>query len=269
MFKKSCKILTLSVFFILVIIPWDIFFESKVSLTNMLQLPGAQHLFGTDNLGRDLLVRLSLAIREVVFPLWGVVFIATSLGFLFSILWRSNTSSSPITKLLYIFEANAALVLSIPLGITVFSFAVFFEVNGLFTVSCTLAVIFFLSSFLQVRDLFQSSSRLGHWRANEAMGGSLWLRQINYGVRGGWLSSIKSTFVSNMRLAIIIEASLSYLGFGVSEPDPSFGNMIASHYNMTLKGDFYVISIIVFTLLLCTHIPGLILEWRVKPRPLL
>ena len=39
--------------------------------------------------------------------------------------------------------------------------------------------------------------------------------------------------------AILIETSLSYLGFGVQEPAPSWGNMVQSGANYFLQGNFW------------------------------
>jgi peptide/nickel transport system permease protein len=39
---------------------------------------------------------------------------------------------------------------------------------------------------------------------------------------------------SNFAAAILVEAGLSFLGFGVQPPDPSWGLMIKEHYNFLL-----------------------------------
>jgi peptide/nickel transport system permease protein len=39
--------------------------------------------------------------------------------------------------------------------------------------------------------------------------------------------------------AILMETSLSYLGFGVQEPTPSWGNMVQSGANYFMKGQFW------------------------------
>jgi peptide/nickel transport system permease protein len=43
-----------------------------------------------------------------------------------------------------------------------------------------------------------------------------------------------------MAEAILIETSLSYLGFGVQEPTPSWGNMVLSGANYLLQGKFWL-----------------------------
>src|SRR6185295_5135858 len=42
-----------------------------------------------------------------------------------------------------------------------------------------------------------------------------------------------------MAEAILIETSLSYLGFGVQEPTPSWGNMVQAGANYFLQGNFW------------------------------
>jgi len=42
-----------------------------------------------------------------------------------------------------------------------------------------------------------------------------------------------------MAEAILIETSLSYLGFGVQEPTPSWGNMVQAGANYLMQGNFW------------------------------
>ena len=44
-----------------------------------------------------------------------------------------------------------------------------------------------------------------------------------------------------MAEVILIETSLSYLGFGVQEPAPSWGNMVAAGKDYFFRGDFFYI----------------------------
>jgi peptide/nickel transport system permease protein len=39
--------------------------------------------------------------------------------------------------------------------------------------------------------------------------------------------------------AILMETSLSYLGFGVQEPTPSWGNMVQAGANYFMQGNFW------------------------------
>src|SRR6266568_1641314 len=78
------------------------------------------------------------------------------------------------------------------------------------------------------------------------------------GYRGGWFDTIITYFDNlldsfprlvlillviaatlGMAEAILVETSLSYLGFGVQEPTPSWGNMVQAGANYFLQGKFW------------------------------
>ena len=67
-----------------------------------------------------------------------------------------------------------------------------------------------------------------------------------------WLSS-KSVLVIHATLgmgeAILIETSLSYLGFGVQEPTPSWGNMVAMGTDYFFQGKVWLATIPAITIL--------------------
>jgi peptide/nickel transport system permease protein len=67
-----------------------------------------------------------------------------------------------------------------------------------------------------------------------------------------WLSS-KSVLVIHATLgmgeAILIETSLSYLGFGVQEPTPSWGNMVAMGTDYFFQGKVWLAAIPAITIL--------------------
>lgn len=46
-----------------------------------------------------------------------------------------------------------------------------------------------------------------------------------------------------MSEAVLMEVSLSYLGFGVQEPTPSWGNMIQSGANYLMQGQIWASTI--------------------------
>jgi len=59
-----------------------------------------------------------------------------------------------------------------------------------------------------------------------------------------------------LRVAVAAEASLSFLGFGIQEPQPSFGNMLSSHFDLYLKGHWSVLLVIVGGLALAALFPA-------------
>jgi peptide/nickel transport system permease protein len=54
------------------------------------------------------------------------------------------------------------------------------------------------------------------------------------------LSSLFVIAAANFAIAILIEAGLSYLGFGVQPPVPSLGNLLNENYGFALSGKIFM-----------------------------
>ena len=55
---------------------------------------------------------------------------------------------------------------------------------------------------------------------------------------------------ANFAMAILIEAGLSYLGFGIQPPQPSWGNLLNEHYGFALSGHVHLALIPAFCIML-------------------
>lgn len=253
------NIVFLGGFALLAVVPWASIVSAEFNLTNMLATPSIAHPLGTDNLGRDLLVRLSEAVKYSVMPIWLGVLISSLLGcFLgvFSIQWRILKSMSPMVDLSRLL---ATVVVSIPVGLMAFSWAALGEQTGLVPVMCSICLVFALRNYLMICDLYRHDEHKGFWQAHASIGGRLGHRLWRYGVLGEWKWPLLDALGFHLKAAVAIEASLSYLGFGIQEPTASFGNMLASHFDLYLKGHWYVLIVIVCSLALCAAIPAIAL----------
>lgn len=64
---------------------------------------------------------------------------------------------------------------------------------------------------------------------------------------------------ANFAMAILIEAGLSYLGFGIRPPQPSWGNMLNENYGFALSGKWYLAlipSLAIMSLVLAFNLLG-------------
>lgn len=249
-------VLCVVAFLALVIFPWGDFLGRGMSLSSMLQPPSFVHPLGTDNLGRDLLVRCADAVRGAVLPLWFGVLVATLCGVALAILSITLESHRTWGYFSLWLQGFAAILASIPVGIAAFAWAVYSEKAGLGPVLFAVSVLFFVRAFLQSIDLYRHDKFLGYWEAHRAIGGSQLSRLLKYGLRYSWKWRLADGFGFHLRAAVAIEASLSYLGFGIQEPNASFGNMLASHFDAYLKGDFHSLVIIVLMLALTAAFPA-------------
>ena len=93
------KVAMVSLFLLLLILLVTVFSElvapydySQRDLTNTFSLPTLQHLFGTDNLGRDLLSRVLVGGRVSLLVAFGSVVLSAVVGSLLG-LWPATTAA--------------------------------------------------------------------------------------------------------------------------------------------------------------------------------
>jgi ABC-type dipeptide/oligopeptide/nickel transport system permease subunit len=228
------------IFLSLALIPWQLWFSPDIELRSMNLSPSSAHFLGTDNLGRDLLVRLSKAIGGAVLPIWISVTLATVLGSVVGVLMCALQVQNGYRRFAGYLLGLPGFIAAIPIGLLVFYIAAWNEKAGLWPVIIGLTLVVTSRSSSQVLELFAQDSRLGFWQAHAASGGRLLHRLWNYGILGSWRELLLATFCFHLSVAVSIEASLSYLGFGVEEPLASFGNMLASHFDLIFKSQWQV-----------------------------
>jgi len=264
--QRACSVLMVVVFALLLCVPWSIWFGTRVNLADALSLPSLRHPLGTDSLGRDLLVRAAEAVLGAVLPLWLGVIVATLAGVVLGIgmiclgthrLWRPLIAS---------FDAVVVVLVSVPVCLTAFAWAALSEHAGLMPVLVSLTLVFMLRTYLQVRDLYRRDATLAYWIAHAALGGSLLFRLVSYGIQTAWRRTLAMSLGFHLRTAVAIEASLSYLGFGIQEPSASFGNMLAAHFDLFLKGQWYVLGVLIVCLAATAALPrALLILYDARP----
>jgi len=204
----------------------------NVGLINAAPLtPG--HLLGTDFLGRDLQARLILGIQAYFLP--GLLAIAISVagGSVLGVLagYKGGVLSAVITYFDSLLHSFPRLVL-ILLVIAAFKADIYaiMIVVGITSMPETANLIAGKISFLRQKNFIEAAHALGLPAHTVILKHILWLN-----CRA--LLVIQATL--GMAEAIIVETSLSYLGFGVQEPTPSWGNMVQAGANYFLQGNFW------------------------------
>ena len=204
----------------------------NVSLINAPALtPG--HPLGTDFLGRDLLTRLVLGIQAYFVP--GLLAVALALvgGSALGILagWRGGWWDMLVTYFANLLDSFPRLVL-ILLVIAAFKPDIYYvmAVVGVTSTPVIASLVAGKIAFLRQKSFIEAAQALGLPARTVILKHILW-----YHCRA--LLVIQATL--GMAEAILIETSLSYLGFGVQEPTPSWGNMVQSGANYFLQGDFW------------------------------
>jgi peptide/nickel transport system permease protein len=205
-----------------------------IDLELMMAGPGtAGHLLGTDFMGRDMLSRLIVGIQAYFLP--GLLAISISLlfGTLLGVLagYYGNWFDTVITYFTNLVDSFPRLVL-ILLIIAAFKpdIYVIMIVVGITKVPVVASHIKGKIQFLKQKNFIEADTALGLPTRTIILKHILW-----HNCRS--LLIIQATL--GMGEAILMETSLSYLGFGVQEPTPSWGNMVQSGANYFMKGQFW------------------------------
>jgi peptide/nickel transport system permease protein len=193
----------------------------------------AGHPLGTDFLGRDLLSRLLLGIQAYFVPGLLAVAIALAGGSVLGVLagWRGGWWDTLITYFANLLDSFPRLVL-ILLVIAAFKPDIHYVmvVVGITGMPVIASLVAGKIAFLRQKSFIEAAHALGLPARTVILKHILW-----YHCRA--LLVIQATL--GMAEAILIETSLSYLGFGVQEPTPSWGNMVQSGANYFLQGNFW------------------------------
>lgn len=209
-------VMTLATLFANVVAPYG---ENEIDLFNITAQPSAAHLLGTDELGRDELSRLLYGGRISLSVGVGAALISTLLGIIVGAI--AGYYGGWIDTLLMRF---VDLMLAFP---AIFLLLILFAMYG----SSVLSVVVFLGVFSWmwlarvIRGEFMSLKQRDFVEAARAIGvpdGAIIRRHLLPNV----MAAIIVSATLNIAYAMLAEATLSFLGFGVPPETPTWGNML-------------------------------------------
>lgn len=193
---------------------------NKLSIVNKLKGPSFTHLFGTDEFGRDIFSRAIYAGRISLLVSLGVVFISTVLGVIMGVAaGYFRQLDAPISRLLDAMMSFPDILLAIALVAALGP--------SLATVIIALGITYAPRLARIVRGSTLVLRELPYIEAAVAMGLPTWqvlMRHVLLNLASPIL--VQATFV--FASAMLAEASLSFLGVGVSSDMPTWGTMLAS-----------------------------------------
>lgn len=195
--------------------------ENEIDLFNITAQPSDAHVLGTDELGRDELSRLLYGGRISLSVGVGAALISTLLGIVVGAI--AGFYGGRVDTLLMRF---VDLMLAFP---AIFLLLILFAIYG----SSVLSVIVFLGVFSWmwlarvIRGEFMSLKERDFVEAARAIGvpnGVIIRRHLLPNV----MAAIIVSATLNIAYAMLSEATLSFLGFGVPPETPTWGNMLNS-----------------------------------------
>ncbi len=190
------------------------------NLDNTYANPSMEHIFGTDNLGRDNFVRVMWGARITLSIAFASAFINLIIGILYG-----GIAGFVGGKVDMIMMRTVDIIYSVPSMIyTVLILLVFG--NNIYSVLFAISVTSWLQMARQVRTQIMSLKEMEFAMAAKVLGASnrrILLKHLIINALGPIIVCLTMMIPS----AIFTESSLSYLGIGIPAPTPTWGRLIA------------------------------------------
>lgn len=221
--------ITILLLIILIILIGPIFVKFDPNYTDLASIakkPSEIHYFGTDDLGRDVFARVIYGGRISLF----VGLVATSIQILIS-------SILGVASAYYGGKVDAIILrlidsfLSFPFYILAMSFAAFM---GPSIKNLIFIIIFFSwassAKIIRSRVLqIKNKDFIKYYQISGFSDISIIIKHIVPNI----LETILESFTISSATAILMEATLSFLGVGVEYPNPSWGNILSTTMSLT------------------------------------
>lgn len=192
----------------------------RISFAEIMDPPSSAHLLGTDYLGRDLLSRLIYGARVSIFvslaAVTGATLLSLSLGIVSG--WYGGTVDALLQRLV----VNTWIALP---GLLVLLTLASIIGPGLFTVAFILS-LGGLSESRVIRGTVFSLKTSSFVEAAQAMGASTKRIMLQHILPNCFAPAI-ILFTIRFGTAILAESTLSFLGYGIPPPFPTWGQMLS------------------------------------------
>lgn len=201
---------------------------------HMTKAPDALHWFGTDQIGRDTLTRVIYGSRASLAVAFGAVLLGTTFGALWGLAsgffgGRFDIISQRIIEFLQSFpDLILAMAIAMALG------------AGTGTVIVAIAITRIPFGGRIIRAVVLSLKELAYVEAARGLGASN-LRLMARHILPQCIAPYLILATTHLGVAIIIEASLGFLGVGIPPPMPTWGNMLADALNSGLVPPWWLV----------------------------
>lgn len=181
--------------------------------------PGAEHWLGTDQFGRDVFTRIIYGARTALFVGFTAAIIGSTIGLILGVgsAYFSGVFDLVFQRIMDVFMAFPLIILALAV-VAVLG-------TGTENVIIAITIPFIPQCARVVRSSALAIREIPYVDAARALGFShtrIVLRHMTPNVMAPYLIML-TTFLGQ---AILLEASLSYLGLGVQEPTPAWGLML-------------------------------------------
>ena len=192
---------------------------AQAYLTQALAFPSAEFWFGIDDLGRDFFTRIVYGARVSLTIGFAAASFSVLIGIPLGALagYFGGRTDWVIMRVIELFSVVPSLLAALLLGAL--------TGGGFLTIIVISALFGWVNVCLLVRAQVKALREKEFIRASQALGASPWYIIRRHLIPNA-ISPIIVGFVLAIPLAMMLEASLSFLGIGVPPPTPSWGQMI-------------------------------------------
>ena len=206
----------------------------QANFRTMSDPPNAQNLFGTDQIGRDTLSRTIHGSRTSLVVAIAAVVLGTTFGSIWGLAsgylgGRFDIISQRLIEFLQAFpDLILAMAIAMALG------------SGTTTVIIAIAVTRIPFGGRVIRSVVLSLKEMAYVEAARSLGASN-LRIMAQHILPQCIAPYLILATTHLGVAIIIEASLGFLGVGIPPPTPTWGNMLSDALNSGLVPPWWLV----------------------------
>lgn len=206
----------------------------KANFRRMSKPPNAPYYFGTDQIGRDNLSRVIYGSRSSLIVAFAAVLLGTTTGSLWGLAsgyigGRFDIVSQRIIEFLQSFpDLILAMAIAMALG------------AGTGTVIVAIAITRIPFGGRVIRAVALSLKGIAYVEAARSIGAST-ARIMALHILPQCVAPYLVLATTHLGVAIIIEASLGFLGVGIPPPTPTWGNMLADSLNAGLVPPWWLV----------------------------
>jgi peptide/nickel transport system permease protein len=206
----------------------------KADFRRMTKPPSELHYFGTDQIGRDTLSRVIYGGRSSLTVAASAVLFGTTLGALWGLAsgylgGRFDIISQRLIEFLQSFpDLILAMAIAMALG------------AGTGTVIVAIAITRIPFGGRVIRSVVLSLKEMAYVESARGLGASK-LRIMLKHILPQCMAPFLILATTHLGVAIIIEASLGFLGVGIPPPTPTWGNMLSDSLNAGLVPPWWLV----------------------------
>ncbi len=206
----------------------------EMSYTEKFMKPSLEHLFGTDNFGRDIFSRVMLAVKNSIMIAGVAVFISFLIGTIIGSV--TGYYGGAIDEVLMRMNDALAAIPSILLAM------VFVAVMDKSVMTMIIALtVAFIPSFARVARSQVINLKNRDYVSSAKLSGASDFRIIFQHILPNGKSAIVTGLTVGFNNAILAEAGLSFLGIGIQPPVPSIGSMLSEAQGYFVAAPHYVV----------------------------